>query len=167
MRRLGVFAKLARKLLSHPYLTLSTRIALGGLFIFAGVAKLPSLSTFVGEVNLYHILPSSLGTAYGYVLPGLEVALGTLLILGLLLRISASVSILMVISFIIAKSAALARGLDIPVCGCFGPAVPLLTTQSLALDFVLLALAFQILFHRGDLLALGPWISQKGAEQEE
>ena len=149
---------------SHRYVTLATRIALGGLFIFAGVTKLLHLSTFVWEVEQYHILPSSLATAYGYVLPGLEIALGTLLLLGLLLRISASVSILVLISFFIAKCLALARGLDISVCGCFGPAVPLLVPYSLALDVVLLAFAFQILFRRQDFLALGPWLSRKGAE---
>lgn len=163
-RKIRGYARLSGHGLRHPYLTLATRIALGGVFIFAGVTKLPNLSTFVWEVEQYHILPSSLATAYGYVLPGLEIALGTLLLLGLLLRLSASVSILVIISFFIAKCLALARGLDIEVCSCFGPAVPLLVPYSLALDFVLLALAFQILFHREDFLALGSWLSRKGAE---
>ncbi len=152
--------------LLHPYVTLASRIALGGIFIFAGIAKLPYINTLIWEINQYHILPHGLATAYGYVLPPLEIALGILLVVGLFLRISASVSGLVVLSFAIAKITALARGLDIGICGCFGPAVPLLAVQSLVIDFVLLALAFQILFHRGEFLALGRWLSRKAEHGE-
>ena len=157
----GIEAKRVGQVLSHRYLTLATRIALGGVFIFAGVAKLSYPATLVWEINQYHILPYSLATAYGYVLPTLEIVLGVLLVLGLFLRISASVSGLVVMSFIIAKITALVRGFDISICGCFGPAVPLLSVQSLAIDFALLALAFQILFHRGEFLSLGAWFYAK------
>jgi len=153
--------------LIHPYLTLAARIGLGGTFIFAGVLKLPYLSTFRWEVGQYDILPSVLEKPYAYALPGFEVFLGAFLVLGLFMRISALVSILLIVSFTIAKIIALARGLDISVCGCFGPAVPLLAPYSLALDFVLLALAFQILFHRGEFLALGSWMYRRAAEPEE
>ena len=161
MAAIAIRAKQIGRLLLHPYVTLASRLALGGVFIFAGVAKLPYLSTFIGEINQYHILPHNLATAYGYVLPPLEIALGALLVLGLFLRTSASVSGLVVLSFVIAKITALARGLDIGICGCFGPAIPLLSVQSLAIDFVLLILVFQILFHRGEFLSLGSWISSK------
>ena len=158
-------------LLTHPYLTLATRLTLGGVFIFAGVAKMPYIETLVSDINQYQLLPSSLATAYAYVLPPLEIALGILLVVGQFLRISASLSGLLVLSFTIAKITALARGLDIIICGCFGPAVPLLAVQSLIIDFVLLALAVQIVFHRGEFLALGPWLSRKvaklGKQEEE
>jgi hypothetical protein len=58
------------------------------------------------------------------------------------------------LSFIIAKIIAYAWGLDIAICSCFGPAVPLLTIHTLAVDFVMLALAFQIIFHQGEFLSL-------------
>jgi len=167
VERLRINAKRIGPISTHRYLTLATRVALGGIFIFAGVAKLPYPSTLIWEINQYHILPHSLATAYGYVLPPLEIALGVFLVVGLFLRISASVSGLVVLSFTISKITALARGLDIVICGCFGPAVPLLTSQTLALDFVLLALAFQILFHRGEFLSLGHWLSSKAEAEEE
>ena len=154
-------------LLRHRYLTLASRLVLGGVFIFSGVAKLPNLQTFVWEVGQYHLLPPALATAYAYVLPGLELALGLLLVLGLFLRVSSAVSILVVVSFSIAKVSVLARGLDIAMCGCFGPAVTLLMPTSLAIDLVLLALGVQILLHRGEFLALGPWISQRLAQPED
>jgi len=159
--RLADSVKQGGRLLSHPYLTLGSRIFLGGVFIFAGMAKQPYIATLIGEINQYHILPRSLATAYGYVLPPLEIALGAFLILGIFLRASASVSGLMVLSFAIAKCYALARGLDIEMCSCFGPAVPLLSVHSLAIDFVLLALALQIAFHRGQFLSLGGWLSHR------
>ena len=167
MSRVNAYISRTGQILSHSYLTLATRIALGGTFIFAGVAKLPYLPTFASEVEDYQILPHTLAQIFGYVLPGLEVALGAFLILGLFLRISASVGILAVTSFIVAKSAAIIRGLDITICGCFGPAVPLLLPQSLAIDFVLLALALQILLHKGDFLALGPWLLRRGEANHE
>jgi len=158
--RIGTF-------ITHPYLTLASRIAVGGVFIFAGVAKLPYIDSLIREINQYQILPSGLATAYGHVLPSLEIAVGILLVVGLFLRVSASLSGLVVLSFTVAKVTALARGLDIAICTCLGPAVPLLAVHSLAIDFVLLVLATQILLHRGKFLALGPWLSQKAAELGE
>jgi len=160
-------AKHIGRLLLHPYLTLASRVALAGVFVFAGIAKLPYIDTLIWEIKQYHILPQDLATAYGYVLPPLEMALGILLVVGLFLRISASVSALVVLSFTIAKIVALARGLDISICSCFGSAVPLLAVHSLAIDFVLLALAFQIVFHRGEFLSLGAWLSAKAESDEE
>jgi len=142
-------------------------MALAGVFIFAGMAKLPYIDTLIWEIKQYHILPHDLATVYGYVLPPLEIALGILLVVGLFLRISASVSVLVVLSFTIAKIVAFARGFDISICGCFGSAVPLLSIYSLAIDFVLLALALQIVFHRGEFLSLGAWLSAKAESGEE
>ena len=154
--------------MTHPYLTLAARVGLGGIFIFAGVSKLPYLDNFAWSVNEYGILPYSLAKAYAYVIPGLEVALGILLVAGLFLRFCALIGILVTLSFIIANSVALAQGETIPYCGCFGEVRTLLINhgQSLGIDIALLAMAFQILFHRGDFLALGPWLSQKAAEAE-
>lgn len=154
-------AKQIGQWLLNPYVTLASRVVLGGVFIFAGIAKLPYIDDLIGEINQYHILPQSMATAYGYALPPLEIVLGSLLVVGLFLRISASVTGLVVVSFVIAKITALAQGLNIIICGCFGPAISLLAVQSLSIDFVLLILALQILFHRGEFLSLGHWLSHK------
>jgi len=151
------------QVLTHRYLTLFTRFALGGLFIFAGVAKLGQLQGFVQIVHEYQVLPYySFVQIYGYVLPPLEVAFGVFLVLGLLLRINSSVSILVLISFVIAKGIIFARGMELP-CGCFGEVAVMLGSQTLLLDFFLLAMAFQILFHRGEFFALGPWLKRRRA----
>lgn len=149
------------QLLRHPYLTLVSRLGLGGVFIFAGAAKLGQLHEFVTLVGAYEVLPASwMVQAYGYVLPPLEVALGIFLVLGILLRISSALFILVVASFVIAKGIILARGWEM-TCGCFGTVAVMLSSQTLALAFVLLALAVQILLHRGEFLALGPWLKAR------
>jgi uncharacterized membrane protein YphA (DoxX/SURF4 family) len=143
-----------RRFLLHPYLTLFSRVALGGVFIFAGIAKISHINVLIHEIEQYNILSGSLATWYGRLLPPVEIVLGALLVLGIWQRISASLSGLLCLSFIISKIAAYAWGLDISICSCFGPAMPLLSTHTLALDFVMLALAFQIVLHKGEFLSL-------------
>jgi len=143
------------------YLSLLSRVVLGGVLIFAGIVKLPNIDTLIWEIEQYQILPTSLAVAYGYVLSPIEIALGVLLLLGIYLRTSAVVSGLLVLSFTIAKLNALARGLDIDVCPCFGPAMPLFLVPSLAIDFVLLMLLIQLLLHKSDFLSLGSRFTAK------
>ena len=143
-------------LLRHRYLTLALRIGLGGVFVIAGYGKLYDIGVFAGAVQMYDILPHSLATAYGYTLPFVELIIGILLILGIFLRVSAGISILTTVSFVIAKSITLARGANPPCC-CL-PWFEMLCSQSLAIDFAMIAAAVQILFHRGEFLVLGPYI---------
>ena len=159
--------KRIRDIVCHRYLTLAARVALGGIFIYSGVNKLANPGGFVDIVKYYEVLPDSLATAYGYALPPVELVIGVLLVAGIFLRSSAVVSILMVLSFTIAKGIILSRGIDLP-CGCFGMPTPeemfgqapvMLVSQTLAIDIVMLLLAFQILFHRGEFLALGHFIN--------
>ena len=143
------------------YLSLISRVVLGGVLIFAGILKLPNIDALIWEVEQYQILPTSLAVAYGYVLSPIEIALGVFLLLGIYLRISASISTLVVLSFTIAKISALIRGLDIDICPCFGPAVPLLLVQSLAIDFVMLALEIPLLIYKNEFLSLVYWLSAR------
>jgi uncharacterized membrane protein YphA (DoxX/SURF4 family) len=158
MRAIIAFWRWLRPLLQHRYLTFAMRIGLGGVFVIAGYGKLCGIDVFVEAVKLYDILPDSLSTAYGSTLPFVEFIVGVLLILGVFLRISAGVSILSTVSFVIAKSITLARGVNPPCC-CL-PWFEMLCSQSLAIDFLMLAAALQIMFHRGEFLALGTYISR-------
>jgi uncharacterized membrane protein YphA (DoxX/SURF4 family) len=143
-----------KNFLTHPYLTLFSRIALGGIFLFAGIAKFSHTDALVADVFQYRILSDTLSTAYARALPTAEIVVGALLILGILQRVAASVGGLLCLSFIIAKIVAYAWGLDVHICSCFGPAVPLHANYTLALNFVMLALAIQILLHQGELLSI-------------
>jgi hypothetical protein len=161
--RADASSNFARKLIRlplHPYFTLFSRAAVGGVLLFAGILKLPHVDTLLWEVVQYDILSHDLALIYSHALPPVEIALGSFLILGVLLQLSALFSGLLVLSFSIAKISALVRGLDIDICPCFGPAVPLLAVPSLAIDLVLLALALQIVIvgsrvFSGDALFLG------------
>ena len=129
------------------------------MLIFAGATKVGNIDQLIEAINEYDMLPQQLATVYGHVLPYLEIVLGVLLVLGLSLTVSAAASGLVVLSFSIAKIQAITRGLDIDSCGCLGPALHLLVGQTLAIDFLLLAMAVQIFFRQGDFLALGPRFS--------
>lgn len=151
------FRRIGRAL-SNQHLTLLSRLLVGGTFVFAGASKLGHSEELINEINKYQIITGGLASAYGHVLPPLELILGIFVLLGLLLTASSFILWLLLMSFTVAKIAAIAYGLDIEICSCLGPSVPLLTRQGLILDFVLLLLAAQIIFRRGDMLVLGPWL---------
>ena len=143
-------------ILRSSYTSLVFRLILGGIFIFAGFAKIHTINALIGEIDQYKILPPVLGSLYGHVLPYLEIIIGMLLVLGIVLRITAGIASLMLISFTASKIAALAMHLNIQTCNCFGLARPLLSNESLALDIVMLLLAAQIIVFRSELLSI-PW----------
>jgi uncharacterized membrane protein YphA (DoxX/SURF4 family) len=70
-------------------------------------------------VRAYELLPISLANFLGVVLPFFELAVGILLVIGAGVRISAALSALLMLAFMIGISQAWARGLSID-CGCFG-----------------------------------------------
>ncbi|MBX2851370.1 MAG: DoxX family membrane protein [Phycisphaeraceae bacterium] len=93
---------------------LFNRVALGLLFVLAGVRKiLPSdEATIIDKMNGFASfvaskapLPDFLGKAYGYALPWAEITCGALLLIGLLARVSSVLIGLMILSFIIAMGA--------------------------------------------------------------
>ena len=143
------------------------RLILGGIFIFTGFAKINHISALISEIKQYQILPVMLASVFGHVLPYIEILVGVLLGLGIVLRISAGVGGLMLISFAVAKIVAMVRGLDIKVCNCFGPAVPLLSTQSLAIDIVMLLLAIQIILFRKELFSIPGWMSRRNTHGKD
>ncbi len=88
------------------------------LFV-AGAIKIPYPYKAAAAMRAYELLPNSLASFFGYILPWFEVGLGLLLILGVASRLSGLIGALLMILFIAAISSAWARGLTID-CGCFG-----------------------------------------------
>ena len=127
------------------YISLIDRVILGTVFIFAGSAKITHIDSLIWETEQYRILPESLVPLFSQLLPYLELVIGSLLILGIFTRISSLGSTLLLLAFTIAKISALARGLEIETCPCFGPSVVLHSTQSLVLGIFLLALSIHLL----------------------
>jgi uncharacterized membrane protein YphA (DoxX/SURF4 family) len=83
-----------------------------------------------------------------------------LLIIGLLSRFAAVIAMLSSLSFIIANSVVLYRGLNLE-CGCFGQAAVLQTRDALIIDCVMLIVAFLILIHKGEFLSLDSLLFRK------
>jgi uncharacterized membrane protein YphA (DoxX/SURF4 family) len=102
-----------------PRIGLLARLVVGGVWVVAGVLKLPDPTENVRTVRAYQILPESVVPVVGHLLPILEILVGACLLLGLLTRVAAAVSALMQLAFIIGIASVWARGLSID-CGCFG-----------------------------------------------
>jgi uncharacterized membrane protein YphA (DoxX/SURF4 family) len=101
------------------WIGLAARLVTGGVWIVAGLIKLPDPAGSVRAVRAYDLLPESVVPTVGLALPLLEVVVGLCLVLGLLTRTMAVVSALLFVAFIIGIASAWARGLEID-CGCFG-----------------------------------------------
>ncbi|HET7689587.1 MAG TPA: MauE/DoxX family redox-associated membrane protein [Nocardioidaceae bacterium] len=101
------------------WLALVARATLGGVWVAAGLLKLPDPTENVRAVRAYQLLPEALVPVIGHGLPVLELVVGVCLLMGLVVRPMALLSGVMLVAFIVGISAAWARGLSIE-CGCFG-----------------------------------------------
>ena len=115
-------AKGIRAFLTGPYPTLVSRLVLGVIFFLSGLTKLGVAGAFAATINSYELsLPQGLVQAMAVGLPVIEIGLVVWLLSGLFLRVSALLSGIIMMVFLVAVMQAWARGLDIN-CGCFaGP----------------------------------------------
>ena len=103
----------------QPWLTLVSRLILGGTLLAAGLLKIKNPSEAAASVRVYKMLPVGFANILGYSLPWIEIGIALLLILGVSLKKSAFAGGILMAMFIIAIGQAWARGLPIN-CGCFG-----------------------------------------------
>lgn len=85
--------------------SLIVRLPLGLFFLLAGVAKVSGdagVAGFVETVKSFEILPDSLATVYGYVLPYAEIVVGAAAIVGFWTPLAGLLMSLMLLSFVIA-----------------------------------------------------------------
>lgn len=127
------------------------RLVLGGIFIYAGCAKifLPimhprppiglALSFFALQVDSYQILAPWAVNFVAHTLPFAEIGLGLLLLIGWQLRIWATFNTLLILGFFAAVVRSYALGMQIN-CGCFATPEPL-TLMTVIRDGLLAALA--------------------------
>ena len=127
------------------------RLVLGGIFIYAGYAKifLPimhprppiglALSFFALQVDSYQILAPWAVNFVAHTLPFAEIGLGLLLLIGWQLRIWATFNTLLILGFFAAVVRSYALGMQIN-CGCFATPEPL-TLMTVIRDGLLAALA--------------------------
>lgn len=96
------------------------RLALAGIFLYSGYAKLsePWLQ-FAVSLEGFKLLPESWLEPVARGMPWCEVALGAALLTGVLARWFALIGSAMLITFMGAAASAFFRGLQVD-CGCFG-----------------------------------------------
>lgn len=94
------------------------RVALGLVFMYAGIIKIMDPIAFAGSVAAYQILPYGLNYLVAAILPWVEVLCGLLLVIGCRIRAAACLIIAMNLVFVVALASTIVRGLDID-CGCF------------------------------------------------
>ncbi len=140
------------------WLGLAARLAVGGMWIWAGLVKLPDPASSVESVRAYALLPESLVEPVGYLLPVVEVVLGVALVLGLMTRGAALLSAGLLLVFIGGIISVWARGMEIN-CGCFGdgganPDAALQYPWEISRDLALLGLAVALVALRRTRYAL-------------
>lgn len=95
------------------------RLGLGGVFIYAGIAKLGDVQQFYLDVHHFELTPPDVSMVLAMFLPWLEIAVGAALIARRLYLGAIALTAAMSLVFLAAIASAWWRGLDI-TCGCFG-----------------------------------------------
>ena len=146
------------------------RLVVGGVWIAASALKLGDPAQSVAAVRAYQLLPSSLVSPVGQLLPVIEMVVGVTLVLGLLTRGSAVVSAVLFVAFIIGISSVWARGITID-CGCFGgggtdPDAASKYPWELGRDIALLGASVYLVWLRSTRLALDNLLFRRTALPE-
>jgi uncharacterized membrane protein YphA (DoxX/SURF4 family) len=133
------------------------RLLLGGIFVYAGYAKLvypnhnlwpyfmlrfsisTNLSTFAFQVESYKVLGAEGASLVAHTLPFVEIVLGMLLLIGWKFRIWAAIVTAILAGFLTLVTRAYLLHMEIN-CGCFGTPEPL-TGMTVLRDSALVALA--------------------------
>lgn len=127
---------------------LLARLALGGVLLVAGALKIGDPTGSIQSVVAYRLVDYRLAEMIGLMLPVVEIALGALLLIGLLTRWSALLGGLLMLVFIAGIVSAWARGLSID-CGCFGSGGPVAPSETAYLSEIL---------RDAGLAAAGAWL---------
>jgi uncharacterized membrane protein YphA (DoxX/SURF4 family) len=102
-----------------PWLGVIARLVVGTVWIVAGALKVSNMDASTRAVRNFQVLPEAIVPFVGHLLPLLEIVVGSLLIIGFAIPVTASLSALMQLAFIIGIAQAWARGFQLD-CGCFG-----------------------------------------------
>lgn len=138
------------------WIGLLARLGLGAVMIYAGLPKLLDLTASIQNVMAYELFDYELARAIGILLPVVEVALGVLLVLGLLTRPVAAVTGVLMVVFVAGIVSAWARGLAID-CGCFGTGGPVDPDETTYVTSIVRDVGFLILAVWLTLRPRTPW----------
>jgi putative oxidoreductase len=145
----------------HAAVALAARLYLAGIFLWACLHKIAEPRSFAIDVATYEILPLWAVNAVALWLPWVELAAALSLALGLRVRAGAWLVCGMMVVFLAAIGAALARGMDLS-CGCFasqGAAEDPISWRTVVRDLFWLLLAVYVLVFDARPLGLDRWLS--------
>ena len=103
----------------RSWIGLLARLVVGGVWVVAGYVKFSDPAGTVRAVRAFQLLPEAVVSAFGHLLPVVEIVMGICVLLGVLTRGVAVASALLLAAFVVGIASAWARGLEIQ-CGCFG-----------------------------------------------
>ncbi len=138
-----------RRVIDNDLLTVVLRVAVGVTLIYASIYKINDPGAFAKSILYYHLVPGDLINLMALILPWIELLCGLALILGLFYHGAVVLVNVMMVTFIFALTAAIARGIDIE-CGCFKAAKASTDAawEALVLDLVLILFTLHLLFSR-------------------
>ncbi|MBI5215082.1 MAG: DoxX family membrane protein [Ignavibacteriae bacterium] len=95
------------------------RVGVGVLFVVAGITKLADTKTFAQTIQEFGITGDSISTIISYTFPIIELISGIGMIVGLGVRYSSAITMLLLLIFITLIIPIIAVGKTVN-CGCFG-----------------------------------------------
>ena len=95
------------------------RVAVGGVLIWAGLAKVSEPALFAQTVRAYNVLPLAFINGFAVVVPWMEIVTGACLLAGFWSRGAALAALALLLSFSVALVVNIFRGANLD-CGCFG-----------------------------------------------
>ncbi len=119
------------------------RLALAGIFIYAGTAKLLDPQIFLFAVRTFDLLPDPWAAWFAMTLPWLEILAGIALLTPWACLGGATVIAGLLVGFIAALTSAMMRQLEVS-CGCFGSgdlATSFLEVIALRIVFLIMAVS--------------------------
>ncbi len=111
--------------------TVIVRLALGAVFIFAGIDKIRHPAPFSEVIYNYQVLPDELVNVTAVLLPWLELILGGCLVAGLWLPGAIVLANILLLTFFGTLLFNVARGLNIN-CGCFSTSTEIVGGTTMA-----------------------------------
>jgi len=149
------------------WLAIGAGIILGLIFLAAGLGKLLNQTESFVIFVFPEFLPTALDKFIFRWLPRIEIIIGVLLITGVAARLTASLSLALIVSLIANNSILLIQGFGDKPCGCFGMAerwaqYRLSVAGALYIDIVMLILGFMVLFfYQRGFFTVNPWFLRR------
>jgi uncharacterized membrane protein YphA (DoxX/SURF4 family) len=123
---------------------LVARLVVGAVLFYAGFIKAVAPSAeFAAAIDAYHLLPFELVNPVAIGLPWIEMWVGTFLIAGFEVRRTSIASTVLFAGFLVFLIWAIAKGIDLSTCGCFGSDA-MSPKQTIGMDVVLLGLSIAL-----------------------